>query len=326
MVVEQVDNLTVRLRFAVPYAMAIQFLAYRGNQWPLIFERAGFFAPKHYLEAYLPTTDGGRTSNQVSYAAFEERASDYNTDRPVMSAWRGSEWEPGDHLMAERNPYYWKVDPEGNQLPYLDRIEMEIFLNQEMLNFRAVSGVLQMQTRHFSVQDIDLLREFADKRGYRVIRYEDTGRTGIMLNLEYPGDAVLRSIFQDRRFRIALSLAIDRPLICKLCYRGLAYPGSVGLLPKSPDYVELADLPDYYSYRPDDVRALLDQMGLTARDAGGYRPAAGWANDQSDRREQLDPALGGGSRRPASTYRQARVRCGLPGGQFTPVVRDQPVG
>ena len=227
MVVEQVDNLTVRLRFAVPYAMAIQFLAYRGNQWPLIFERAGFFVPKHYLEAYLPTTDGGRTSNQVSYAAFEERASDYNTDRPMMSAWRVSEWEPGDHLIAERNPYYWKVDPEGSQLPYLDRIEMEIFLNQEMLNFRAVSGVLQMQTRHFSVQDIDLLREFADKRGYRVIRYEDTGRTGIMLNLEYPGDAVLRSIFQDRRFRIALSLAIDRPLICKLCYRGLAMRGAI---------------------------------------------------------------------------------------------------
>ena len=62
--------------------------------------------------------------------SFEQKANDFNPERPVMSAWRVVEWKPGSHLLAERNPYYWKVDPAGNQLPYLDRIRMEIFLNR----------------------------------------------------------------------------------------------------------------------------------------------------------------------------------------------------
>ena len=273
MVLTQVDPLTVTLRFAKPYPMALQYLAFKGHQWPLVFERAGFFAPRHYLEKYLPKGDAEDLANltMASYATFEEKANDFNIERPVMSAWKTVEWEPGDHLTAERNPYYWKVDPAGNQLPYLDKVEVEIFLNQEMLNFRAVSGVLQMQLRHFSVQDVDLLREFAKKRNYRVIEYEGTGRDGVMLNLQYPDDPVLRGVFQDRRFRIALSLAIDREMICKLCFRGLTYPGEVGLFPASPDYVAVPNLPDHWSYDPERAKALLDEMGLDKRDPEGYR-------------------------------------------------------
>ena len=273
MVLEQLDSLTVRLRFAKPYPMALQYLAFKGHQWPLVFERAGFFAPRHYLEKYLPGGDGVDLAGltMASYAVFEEKANDFNTERPVISAWRIATWEPGDHLTAVRNPYYWKVDPAGNQLPYLDKVEVEIFLNQEMLNFRAVSGVLQMQLRHFSVQDVDLLREFSKKRDYRIIEYEGTSRDAVMLNLQYPEDDVLRTIFRDRRFRIALSLAIDREMICKLCFRGLTYPGQVGLFPSAPDYVEVPHRENNWTYDPDRATALLDEMGLSNRDEEGYR-------------------------------------------------------
>jgi len=268
-----VDRLTLVLRFTKPYPMALQYLAFKGHQWPLVFERAGFFAPRHYLEKYLPKGDlkDLESLTMASYARFEEKANDFNTERPVMSAWKVVEWQPGDHLTAERNPYYWKVDPAGNQLPYLDRIEVEIFLNQEMLNFRAVSGVLQMQLRHFSVQDVDLLREFAAKRGYRLIYYESTSRDSVMPNLQYPGDPAIKTAFQDARLRAALSLAIDRDMICKLCFRGLASPGRVGLFPSSPNYVEMQNPPDNWSYDPERARALLDEMGLSRRDADGYR-------------------------------------------------------
>ncbi|MCZ6635565.1 MAG: ABC transporter substrate-binding protein [bacterium] len=270
MVLTQVDAWTVQMQFAKPYPMAIQYLAFKGHQWPLVFERAGFFAPKHYLEKYLPDS-GSDDLTMASYAIFEEKANDFNTDRPVISAWKITEWRPGDYLTAERNPYYWKVDTAGNQLPYLDKVEVEIFLNQEMLNFRAVSGVMEMQIRHFSVQDIDLLTEFANKRGYRIIRYEGTSRSAVMLNLQYPGDLVLQQVFQDKRFRIALSLAIDREMICKLCFRGLTRPGEIGLFPASPDYVEVPNLPDHWSYDPERSNALLDAMGLDKRDGEGYR-------------------------------------------------------
>ena len=50
-------------------------------------------------------------------------ADDYNTERPVMTPWKITELEEGgDHMIATRNPFYWKVDPEGNQLPYIDKI------------------------------------------------------------------------------------------------------------------------------------------------------------------------------------------------------------
>lgn len=269
----KIDAHTVQLRFSKPYPMALQYLAFKGNQWPLVFERAGFFAPKHYLEQYLPKGDAEDLENlsMASYATFEEKANDFNTERPVISAWRISKWEPGDHLSAERNPYYWKVDTAGNQLPYLDKIEVEIFLNQEMLNFRAVSGILQMQLRHFSVQDVDLLREFAKKRNYRVIEYEGTGRDAVMLNLQYPSDEALRTLFQDKRFRIGLSLAINREMICKLCFRGLTQPAQIGLFSSSPDYVEVPNLPNNWTYDVDRANALLDEMGLQNRDAEGYR-------------------------------------------------------
>ena len=268
----KIDSHSVSLTFDKPYPLALQYLAFKGNQWPLVFERAGFFAPKHYLERYLP--DGSAhpaPPDSVSYAVFEQMANDFNPDRPVMSAWRVVDWDPGNHLIAERNPYYWKVDPAGNQLPYLDRIEMEIFLNPEMINFRAVSGRLQMQQRHFNLEDEDLLREFDVERNYRIIEYDSPSMRALMMNLQYPDDAALRQLFQDKWFRIAMSLAIDRKLIDRLCYRGRGVQGRMQPHRSSPDYVEVEGLPDYLAFDPARANALLDSIGLNQRAADGFR-------------------------------------------------------
>jgi peptide/nickel transport system substrate-binding protein len=128
-----------------------------------------------------------------------------------------------------------------------------------------------MQFRHFGIHSVDLLRAFAKKRKYRILRYESTGRSTLMLNLQYPGDEVLRKIFQDKRFRQALSMAIDRKTICSLCHRGYASPAGFNLLPSSPDYVEVEGLPDYARYAPKEANRLLDAMGLDKRDGEGYR-------------------------------------------------------
>ena len=92
MEVARIDSYTVALKFAQPYPLAARYLAFKGNQWPLVFERVGFYAPKHYLEQYLPGEDA---DDMASYALFEEKASDYNPERPVVSAWRLVSWDPG---------------------------------------------------------------------------------------------------------------------------------------------------------------------------------------------------------------------------------------
>ncbi len=264
----RIDSFTVELRFARPYPLAVKYLAFKGNQWPLVFERAGFYAPRHYLEPWLPAEGA---EDLAGYSLFEQKANDFNPERPVMSAWRVIEWEPGSHLLAERNPYYWKVDPAGNQLPYLDRIRMEIFLNREMINFRAVTGALQMQLRHFNREDLPLLRSFTEERGYRIIEYDAPGIRGIMPNLEYPGDPVVRGLLKNRHLRIALSLAIDRELINRLCYGGSGRITPMALHPSAPDYVEVPEAPDHTRYDPERARALLDSIGLDRRDADGFR-------------------------------------------------------
>jgi len=271
--VVRIDDHTVSLTFDRPYPIALQYLAFKGNQWPLVFERAGFFAPRHYLERFLPGSgaDNPAPADSVSYAVFEAMANDFNSERPVMSAWKVVTWDPGNYLIAERNPYYWKVDPAGNQLPYLDTIEMEIFLNPEMINFRAVSGRLQMQQRHFNWEDEDLLREFESQRNYRIFEYDTASLRIIMMNLQYPGDPVIRELFLDRRFRIAMSLAIDRELINRLCYRGKGVIGRMRPSPSSPDYVEVEGLPNYLIYDPERSNHLLDELGLSERDSDGYR-------------------------------------------------------
>jgi peptide/nickel transport system substrate-binding protein len=114
MTLEKGDDYNLTLKFAGPNGLAETVgLAFHGNQWPLGFERFGFFAPKHYLEQFHPNYNPSG-----DYKTFEEKANDYNVERPVMTSWKITKYAPGDtEMVAERNPYYWKVDPEGNQLP-----------------------------------------------------------------------------------------------------------------------------------------------------------------------------------------------------------------
>ena len=64
-------------------------------------------------------------ADRCAYATETQRWG--NPELPFMSAWMVTEPLRGDstRLVFERNPYYWKVDPEGNQLPYIDRLEMK---------------------------------------------------------------------------------------------------------------------------------------------------------------------------------------------------------
>ena len=136
MTLEVIDDVTIKLHFAGPNGMAETVgLAFHGNQWPLAFERFGFFAPRHYLEQFHPTYN----SEYTDYTVFEEKANDFNVDRPVMTPWKITEFEAGGtEMLAVRNPYYWKVDPDGKQLPYIDQVHFELVADNEAINLMAI--------------------------------------------------------------------------------------------------------------------------------------------------------------------------------------------
>lgn len=268
MTVEKVDDYMVKLHFKAPNGLAIRMLAFHGNQWPLAFERFGFFAPKHYLQQFHPKYNAEITD----YKLFNEKADDFNTERPALTPWPVKEWEPGaNKLIAERNPYYWKTDPEGNQLPYIDRIRLDLVENSEVVNLKAANGELDFQFRRISIASYSVFMENREKGNYRVLRWPTaTGAAPLIMPNQTIEEPVLRELFREKKFRQALSLAINRERINEVSYLGLGVPRQATVLPQSPYYVPEAERM-YADYNPDEANRLLDEIGLTERDDEGFR-------------------------------------------------------
>lgn len=272
MILEKIDDNTITLNFAAPNGLAETVgLAFHGHQWPLGFERFGFYAPKHYLEQFHPAY-----SDEGSYELFEEKAFDYNVDRPVMTPWKITQYEPGTTLMiAERNPYYWGVDVEGNQLPYIDYQYYHFVEGVEGVNLMGIAGDLSMQARAIDLAQFPVYQENAEAGDYHMLMWPQAQASAATLwfNQSYP-DEKYRELFQDFRFRRAMSHAIDRNVINDVAFLGQGVPRTESVVPDSPQYIpELENI--HGEYDPDTSVALLDEIGLVQGSDGFYTFADG---------------------------------------------------
>src|SRR5207247_375890 len=92
-------------------------------------------------------------------------------DMPTMTAWKVTKFTSGQLITLERNPYYWKVDSKGNQLPYIDRLESQIAGSNasKTVVLKAIAGELDMQVREIPLLDLPLVQDKAKDGNYRVI-------------------------------------------------------------------------------------------------------------------------------------------------------------
>jgi peptide/nickel transport system substrate-binding protein len=267
MQVETPDPYTVIFRFAKPYGLFPRFLAYRGLQRAL-------FSPRHYLERYHPQfTDPDELQRLAAKegfiswdALFQERNDlEKNPDLPTLGPFVCTVPFPSARCLAERNPYYWKVDPQGRQLPYIDQIAYTTVLDTNVLNMKAMDGEVDFQTRHINPGNYTLFKESSDKAAnpnnrYRVQVSPGTGTAAVYIN-QYSRDEMLRPILQDRRFRIALSVAINREELNEMVYSGLATANNGVSIPQYPAHIDGIDQL-YTQYDPAQARRLLDEVGL----------------------------------------------------------------
>ncbi|MEZ4633618.1 MAG: ABC transporter substrate-binding protein [Caldilineaceae bacterium] len=274
MTLEKIDDYTIKFIFPGPSGIVESMgLAFHGNQWPLGFERFGVFAPKHYLEQFHPAL----SDEYDDYAVFEEMAFDYNVDRPVVWAWKPVQWDPGGtELVLERNPYYWKVDSAGNQLPYIDRVHMALVENAESVAVMAAAGDIDMQSRHLSLDKLPVLKDNEEAGNFTVSLWANDGASTISLqpNQSYE-DPQYRELMQNIDFRRALSRAIDRDLINDIVYLGQATPTNQSVGPGTSWYVpELAMYEAEYS--PEASKQILaNEVGLVMGDNGFFTFADG---------------------------------------------------
>ncbi|MGQ9629435.1 MAG: ABC transporter substrate-binding protein [bacterium] len=194
-------------------------------------------------------------------------------ERPEMRAWKSVTDLSDPYQIAERNPYYWKVDTAGNQLPYIDRVMRELVSAVDIMILKVLSGDIDFQGRHLWTQysSYTVFVQNREKGGYRVLKYRggDPSRVVIYLN-QTVKDPVLRELFRNKKFRIALSLGIDRNEINELVFMGLGEPSQGHSTPGHPAYVE-SIAKAYTEYDPKKANDLLDEIGLTKRDSEGIR-------------------------------------------------------
>ena len=259
---------------------------YNGSQGGMsLFGRlgGGYYAPAHYMKQFHPKyADAADLDQKIKEHGFDSWVQLYknqgnplvNTDLPVVSPWKVVNPITDQVYVAERNPYYFVVDPEGNQLPYLDRLTMFLAANTEVLNLRAIAGELDMQARHIKVAKIPVLKDSAEDGNYEVRIYSAARAvTGVTFNQTYDADPELAKWIQNRDFRIAISHAIDREAINEIVFLGIGEPSN-GCNPLSI-YAPPKDVcEEYDSYGIRDVakaNQLLDSIGLTAKDSSGFR-------------------------------------------------------
>jgi peptide/nickel transport system substrate-binding protein len=171
--------------------------------------------------------------------------------------------------VMERNPYFYGVDPEGNQYPYLDQIQFRLFESAEVLNLRVVSGEIDFQNRHLGMANYTLYKESEADGDYQVILGFKSSHVAMQVNHTCQ-DPNLREFFGNRNCRIAMSLAANREEMNDLVFNGLYTPRQYSPLEISPDYYEKLSNA-YIEYDPDEANRLLDAEGYTERDADGYR-------------------------------------------------------
>lgn len=278
--VEKIDDYTVVFRFQEPNGL-------------FVLEMAGGFGvvpvglPRHYMEQYhidynedvdalvaeAGVTDWVELFQNMGYSNDYTVEHWQNPDRPTLNPWIiTNAYGDGTRLTAVRNPYYWKVDPEGNQLPYIDRVVYDLIEDREIILLRAMAGEIDMMDRHIGDPSYRaVLFDNMETGDYRFFQAPSAFMNTLVIPFNQSHqDPVKREIMQNKDFRIGLSHAIDRQEIIDLVFIGQGEPWQVAPQADTPYFHERLAT-QYLEYDVDLANEYLDQAGYSERDSEGFR-------------------------------------------------------
>ncbi|MBM3470099.1 MAG: ABC transporter substrate-binding protein [Armatimonadetes bacterium] len=278
-VVEKIDDYTVRWVYKEPNTTFLLELANKDSGDRVY----AVFLPSKYLKQFHARyADKAQLDRMVAEAKFRtwvellaaRNHPPENPERPTMAAWVPVTRVSDQLFILRRNPYFVGVDKEGNQLPYIDFVQFKFFTDVASLNLAAIAGQLDMQERHISLVNYPVLKEHEKKSGkFRIILWGafGGGDASVTFNQTYTRDPDLARMFQNRDFRIAMSLAINRNEIKESAFLGLGEARQPVAAPWHPYYPGDAVAKKYTEHRPDEANRMLDRVGLDRKDAEGFR-------------------------------------------------------
>jgi len=235
-------------------------------------------SPKHYLSQFHP-----KYNSDASYEDLELMSKWWeNPDFPLLFAWRVEDYTAGERTLLVRNPYYWKVDPEGNQLPYLDRIDIEIITDKEVRVLELSTGKYDASFRGTDdPNDIPFLLEQAEAGGYHLQEGWMNGAGGWpmwIINQDYVPDEEIRDLLRNVKFRKGLSVALDRDRLIDVVWGGIGTPQQSTISPQAWHFASpegQAIFKEWQQsdaqYDPDQAKAYFDEIGFVDADGDGWR-------------------------------------------------------
>ena len=282
--IEVVDDLTFKFIFEKPNGVIMDELA-SVNGFTVVSLSKDYcsqFYPKYNPDAAEQAKAAGFETwelwmtDRCSWATETIRWA--NPDLPMMNAWMIEEPLTGDATRTTfvRNPYYWKVDTEGNQLPYIDRLEMRVSDSVEEITLMALNGEIDFQDRHIAtVANQPLFYDGQADGDYRLgTEIQSSSNTMVIqFNLNHV-DEKRRELFQNKDFRIGISHAIDRMEIIDAVFTGQGEPFQVAPRPESPYYNETY-AKQYTEFDPDLAAQHFEAAGLIKGGDGLYTFADG---------------------------------------------------
>ncbi len=284
---EVLDRYTFRLEFARSSGVFLQRLVQWRWWWLML--------PSHYLKphhkkyadivsllprmremGYQSEEDWGRWYTEIH--ARRWGVEDFVPGKvpdvenyPTLDPWLHVEQpNPGD-LILQRNPYYYKIDPNGNQLPYIDRLTRTYVSDIQMKNLKIIQGETDLQFQWMRLSDYPLLKRNEEAGNYNVVIL----RTDQEFRLIYPfnyhtKDPVWNEIIGDVRFRQALSLAFNREEMNEVLWLGAGRPSQLAP-PRDSRWYDESFASSYAEYDLEKAHRLLDQMGLRWDDEHRFR-------------------------------------------------------
>jgi peptide/nickel transport system substrate-binding protein len=280
--VSAVDDYTIMIRTAVPWADYFALANWHAVNKP---------RPAHYLKQFHPRYNEALADNATE--AWEEFGDVHlaytNPDRPSLGPWIADTVNEGDFMTLQRNPFYWKTDIEGRQLPYADQLRITYVKDAEVLKLQLAGGQYDWGGMSFNPDTV--LYQQQEAGNYSLVPGENSQYwVGLKINHAWlaidhddPQEQKLVELLRNFDFLKAMQLGIDNQLSMAafvgpelaeftavteghpLLQTGLP----VGMNTADPRVQKLWDfMDDWMRYDPEEANRLLDALGLNRGDDG----------------------------------------------------------
>ncbi|MEM7130069.1 MAG: ABC transporter substrate-binding protein [Chloroflexota bacterium] len=277
--VEFPDDYTMIMRWDGPQWITPYIMAQGFWEWEPMMK------PQHYLEPLLPTNN-----EDIDWEEFEVLDKWWeNPDFPTLFAWVVTEQIPGERWLLERNPYYWKVDTAGNQLPYIDRVDVELIEDEEVRVLSISQGKYDASFRGANDPlKIPLLLEQAEANDYTVNTDWVNGAGGWpcwLINQDFLSEDMdeeaaleVRELLRNVQFRKGLSVAMDRERLIDVAWGGIGIAQQATISPQAWHFAseEGQAVFDEWAaadaeHDPELAMSRFDEIGFVDADGDGFR-------------------------------------------------------